>query len=172
MIHLNGTNQFLVMSIASDLDGDAWAAIAEAPPGHLALRAVVAHALWDGWIHERDILVPAGIEPDEEVDEVALSLRYAAALGPAFGLTTGMGRRGTLGVECVTRNGDTDRFRIDVGDEVVVSDATVEQGTALLRGSAVDLVDGLSLRTELHHDLDGADRWLVAGLDEAFGQAD
>ena len=39
--------------------GDAdWSALAEAPPGHVAIRVVVAHALWDSWIHERDVVLP------------------------------------------------------------------------------------------------------------------
>src|SRR5882757_9046732 len=37
------------------LDDDGWNTVAEAPLGHIAIRALACHALWDGWIHERDI---------------------------------------------------------------------------------------------------------------------
>src|SRR4051812_2194943 len=40
------------------LDDDAWSTIAEAPPGHVAIRSLALHALWDAWIHERDVLLP------------------------------------------------------------------------------------------------------------------
>ena len=65
--------------------GDAeWSALAEAPPGHVAIRVVVAHALWDSWIHERDVVLPLSREQPLETDEATLALAYAAALGPAY----------------------------------------------------------------------------------------
>ena len=51
------TNAQLGTLVGSLTDAD-WDKRAEAPPGHLAIRAVALHALWDSWVHERDILVP------------------------------------------------------------------------------------------------------------------
>ena len=45
------------------LDDEAWSTLAEAPPGHVAIRALALHALWDAWIHERDVVLPLGLEP-------------------------------------------------------------------------------------------------------------
>ena len=78
------------------LDEVGWATLGEAPPGHVALRAVALHALWDAWIHERDVLLPLGLPIVEEADEISDSLRYAAALGPAFATTLGSTRCGAI----------------------------------------------------------------------------
>ncbi|MGC1520135.1 MAG: cyanophycin synthetase, partial [Steroidobacteraceae bacterium] len=64
--------------------GDSWSLLAEAPPGHVALQTLVLHALWDGWVHERDIALPLGLTSGEEVDEVTACLLYAAILGPTI----------------------------------------------------------------------------------------
>jgi uncharacterized protein (TIGR03083 family) len=69
-------------AVISGLDPAHWELPAEAPPGHVALHAMARHALWDGWIHERDILLPLGLPPVDEPDEVRACLEYAAALGP------------------------------------------------------------------------------------------
>ncbi len=72
-----------------ELDATDWTAQAEAPPGHLGVSAVVHHALWDSWIHERDIALPLGRTPPVESDEVIASLRYVAALTPALAIAAG-----------------------------------------------------------------------------------
>src|SRR6476619_3051573 len=64
--------------------GDRWSTLAEAPPGHLAIALVAQHALWDAWVHERDVVLPLGIAPVVEDDEVIACVTYAAALSPAF----------------------------------------------------------------------------------------
>jgi uncharacterized protein (TIGR03083 family) len=58
--------------------------VAEAPPGHLAIRLVASHALWDAWVHERDVALALGLRAAELDDEIAVSLRYVAALTAAF----------------------------------------------------------------------------------------
>ncbi len=123
-------------------------AIAEAPPGHISVSGVLHHALWDAWIHERDILLPLGREPAVEPDEVAASLRYAAALGPALAVTRGQQRRGRLTVSAI----DPDvRFDVHVDDRVEVC-AAADSGPAAdpeLSGDAVELVEALSMRLPL-----------------------
>jgi hypothetical protein len=153
--------------VFTGLDDAAWAALAEAPPGHVPLSTVAGHALWDAWIHERDIALPLGIEPAEEPDEVSLCLAYVAGLGPSFAAGRGAGRRGSLAVEAT--HPDL-RFVVDIGDDVVVRGAEADDGTPRLRGSAIDLVEGLSFRAPLRHELADAHRWLLGGLDEVFDQ--
>jgi uncharacterized protein (TIGR03083 family) len=150
----------------ADIDADGWALAAEAPPGHLAVGAVALHALWDSWVHERDILLPLGETPPEEADEVAGSLRYVAGLGPAILATTGSTRTGTFGVEAT---GPDMSMVVSVGSEVVVREAPVPGGVATLRGPAPDLVDALSLRTG-PPALPGDDAWMVDGMAALFDQ--
>jgi uncharacterized protein (TIGR03083 family) len=152
-------------TVVTDLDQAGWAKIGEAPPGHVALRAVALHALWDAWVHERDIALPLGIAPEIEADEIGGCLRYGAALGPAFSRTAGDTRTGQLAVR--TTAPDL-AFVVDVGDVVVVTDGTATAGTPTLSGDAVTVLEGLSFRVPLEHHLGVDDAWLVAGLDEVF----
>jgi uncharacterized protein (TIGR03083 family) len=150
------------------LDDDAWATPAEAPPGHIAVRAVALHALWDAWVHERDIALPLGLTPSVEADEVAGSLLYAAALGPAFLALTGPTRDGFLGVVATDPNVS---FTVQTGTSVVVAPGPPAGDAPRLEGDAVALVDGLSFRGPLEHGLADDDLWLVAGLAEVFDVA-
>lgn len=155
-----------MVGVVTDLDADRWDVLAEAPPGHVTLRAVSLHALWDAWIHERDVLLPLGLAPAEEPDEILGSLRYAAALGPAFSRTAGSTQEGTLAV--VATDPDLS-FVVQVGaDQVVVTDGAAPDGAPSLRGGAIDLLEALSFRTPLEHGLAPDDAWLVAGLDRVF----
>ena len=39
------------------LDDAGWATVAEAPAGLIPVRLLALHALWDCWVHERDIVL-------------------------------------------------------------------------------------------------------------------
>jgi uncharacterized protein (TIGR03083 family) len=145
-------------------DVDDWSLLAEAPPGHLALNVAALHALWDAWIHERDIVIPLGLVVVNDDEEVALILQYAAALSPAFYAARRTGKRGGLVVEA------TDRslvFTVDVGERVVVRDGDAADAPRL-RGAAVDLIEGFSYRAPLPTALPDEAQWLLAGLAEVF----
>ena len=144
-----------------------WHLLGEAPPGHIPLTGVVLHALWDGWVHERDVLIPLGITPVEEPDEVSGCLSYAAAISPSFGAVAGSGREGTL---CIAATDPTIELTVGIGDSVVVRDGLVD-GAACLKGRAVDLVEGLTYRAPLDHDLAPEDAWMIAGLGQVFDRA-
>jgi len=152
-------------SAVDGLDDDAWSTIAEAPPGHVAIRSLALHALWDAWIHERDVLLPLGIGPVLEPDEIAGSLMYAAALGPAFYASTGSDRRGTLGV--VATDPDLS-FVVESGPTVVVRSGPVPADVPCVTGDAVTLVEGLSFRGPFDHGLADDDLWLLGGLADVF----
>jgi len=150
------------------LDTEAWSRPAEAPPGHLSIDLVALHALWDGWIHERDIALPLGLTTDEEADEIAASLAYVAALGPAFTASQGSTRAGVLEVRAV----DPDvRVVVELGPSVLLHDGPAPPGAVTLSGDAVHLLEALSMRAPLQADIDDADRWLLGGLDEVFDQS-
>ena len=76
--------------VLDGVDGDTWSTVAEAPPGHV--RAAVGRAarvVGPRGSTEHDIVLPLGLDPVVEDDEVAACLLYAAALGPAFLASTG-----------------------------------------------------------------------------------
>jgi hypothetical protein len=51
------------------LDEIGWPTLAESPLGAVPIRLLMSHALWDSWAHERDILLPLGMEPTVVADE-------------------------------------------------------------------------------------------------------
>lgn len=145
--------------------GDAeWSLLAEAPPGHLPIRQVAQHALWDSWVHERDVAVPLGLDLVAEPDEVAACLQYAAALSPALGTAVGQAGGGTYALRAT----DPDvSFSLAVGDTVVVDGGMLDDAPCL-RGDAVALVEALSLRAPLPPDAPEEWRRLLAGIETAF----
>ena len=155
--------------LATTLDGvdaDSWSQLAEAPPGHVTLQTLVLHALWDGWVHERDIAVPLALVPVEDGEEVTACLLYVAILGPTISAAARSSRSGTLVVKAER---PTIEFVVAVGDCVVARPRVPGDGDVPeLRGPAVDLVEGLSLRVPLDHGLPPEDRWLVDGLAQVF----
>jgi uncharacterized protein (TIGR03083 family) len=155
-------------AILTGLDGEQWAMPAESPPGHVPLHAVVRHALWDAWIHERDIVVPLGMAPVEEPDEVMVSLEYAAAVGPTFLAMNGNTRVGTLVVDGTD---PVSHVVVELGQTVVVHDGDGPPEAVRLRGPSVDLVEALSCRAPLPHEIDDAHRWMLGGLAQVFDQA-
>jgi uncharacterized protein (TIGR03083 family) len=137
-----------LVDLVAGLDGDGWSTLAEAPPGHLPIDLVVHHALWDPWVHERDILLPLGLTPTVAPDEVRACLRYAAALGPALLLGIG-GIGGTAAAQSfvVEVTDPDDRFVVEVTDGVRVHDGAAPAGASTITGAAVDVVEILSIRT-------------------------
>jgi uncharacterized protein (TIGR03083 family) len=148
------------------LADEAWLTPAEAPIGHVPIHLVVQHALWDSWVHERDVALPLGLSPAIEPDEVRSCLVYAAAVSPALGFGVGSAFRGSLSVEAT----DPDcAFTIDVDDSVAVSSAaSAGSNAACLRGPAVELAEALSLRAPLPADAPLEWHQLLAGLATAF----
>ncbi len=94
------------------------------------------HALWDSWIHERDIAVPLGRTPEVEPDEAIASLRYVAALSPAVALAAGAS--GTAGFD-VSVSDPNAEFHVAISGDVVVTDRDVGTRLPDSTGSCVDL---------------------------------
>jgi len=147
------------------LDDAGWSMTAESPAGHVSIRLLAFHALWDAWIHERDIALPLGLTPTEEPDEIASSLRYAAAVGPALTISGDTPLVGELSVAAT----DPDvSFALTVGDAVNVRDESSVADAPCLRGNAVALVEALSIRAALPADAPLEWRQLVTGLATVF----
>jgi uncharacterized protein (TIGR03083 family) len=136
------------------LDDQGWSTTAESPVGHISIRLLAHHALWDSWVHERDVALPLGLTPAEETDEVGLCLRYAAAVGPA--LATGVTNTFSGALSVIAVDPDV-CFTLEVGESVAVHpDAEPTHGPCL-RGSAVRLTEALSARAALPADT--PDEW-------------
>lgn len=147
-----------------DMTDDGWAMSAESPAGHVPIRLVVQHALWDCWIHERDIAIPLAITPDVEADELRSCLQYAAAVSPVLGLGLGRATKCTVAVEA---SNPAIRFVLDVDESVSLRDEPAGEWPCL-RGDALELTEALSLRTRLPSSTPPAWTRLLSGLESAF----
>jgi uncharacterized protein (TIGR03083 family) len=161
------SNDALAASLEGVEAGD-WSDVrAEGPPGHISLRGIARHALWDGWVHERDVLVPLGVTPEVEDDEVVASLSYVAGLGPAFLIAAGRAkaRRGSYVV--AARDPDA-TFVVELADTVRVHAGAAPDGAPVLAGPAVGLLEAMSVRAPLDLADVGDGAWMFSGLVDAF----
>ncbi len=152
-------------TLVESLDDAGWDALAEAPPGHITVSALVHHALWDSWVHERDVLRPLGIAQEEQADEVLACLRYAAALSPAFALQSSNTRTDALALEVERPSA---RVLVTVDRDVRVTDGAAPAGALVLRGDGVDLLEVLSVRAPVQQPVPDDHAWLLAGLGDVF----
>jgi uncharacterized protein (TIGR03083 family) len=160
------TSNDVFLGLLASLDDSGWSALAESPVGHVPIRLIAQHALWDSWIHERDIALPLGLEPDLEADEIGSCLRYAGALSPAFALTAG--RQFSDDAFGLEASDPELSLVLDVGESVTVRDGDFSTDIPCLRGKAVTLVEALSLRTPLPASSPAEWRQVLAGLAGAF----
>jgi uncharacterized protein (TIGR03083 family) len=142
-----------------------WAVLGEAPPGHISIYGVALHALWDSWVHERDILLPLGIEPAVDPVETSECLRYGVALGPAFHASLGGDATGRIAVEATDPEV---HLTVDVGRSVLVTEGSSDDADVHLTGSMVDLLEALSYRRPLDVEVAPEHRWLLDGLGTVF----
>ena len=118
-------------------------------------------------MHERDIVLALGSTAVVEPDEVRSCLRYAAALSPAFAISSGTAFTGTFAVDA----SDPDlQFVLELGESVSVRDGAAPADAPVLRGGAVDLVEALSIRAPLPSSAPTEWRRLLTGLATVFDQ--
>jgi len=151
--------------IQSLSDSD-WTTTAEAPPGHISMSAVMHHALWDSWVHERDVMLPLGMTPVVEPDEVGTTIRYAVALSPSFALMLDASRVGGFGLRAT--NPDLS-LEIEIDGGVHVREGEADSGF-VLEGDAEDLLEALSFRTPLSQPIPADHEWIFEGLQRIFDQ--
>ncbi|MBK5288214.1 MAG: maleylpyruvate isomerase N-terminal domain-containing protein [Acidimicrobiia bacterium] len=161
------TNAALAAAAAA-IGDQLWIALGESPPGHVSLGALNLHALWDSWIHERDILLPLGIEPVRDDDEIRANLIYTAALSPMFAASANSGRQGAIEVRAT--NPDIS-FVVEVGATVRIHGGAAPEGAALLAGDAVALIEAMSFRGSWPFTVAADEQWLFDGLGEIFDVA-
>jgi uncharacterized protein (TIGR03083 family) len=157
-----------LFDVVTELSDDGWSTTAESPAGYVSIRLLVQHALWDCWIHERDVSVPLGIPTTTEADEVRSCLQYAAALGPVLGMGLTDVRRGAYAVDA---SDPSVRFVIDVTESVSVVNGPAPDSVPCLRGDAVSLTEALSLRAPMPQSTPHEWSQVVGGLQVAFGSS-
>jgi uncharacterized protein (TIGR03083 family) len=151
------------------LDEHGWSTLAESPLGAVPIRLLMSHALWDSWVHERDVLIPLGLEPEVVADEVVAGLRYVAALTQGFAFGAGMECRGQFGIDAT----DPDFHCVMTVDHAVtVRMERPDVNVPVLRGSSVDLIEALSTRTPLPADAPPEWHRLLGGLERTWDLAD
>jgi uncharacterized protein (TIGR03083 family) len=158
------TNEALLGTLSA-LTTDEWSMVAESPAGHVPIRLLAQHALWDSWIHERDVAMPLGITPAVEPDEVTACLRFAAAVSPVLGFGLDRAEAGVFAVEATD---PTVRFVLDVGDGVSLRNESSDPGVPCLRGDAVEMTEALSLRLPMSASTPIEWSRLLGGLEAAF----
>jgi uncharacterized protein (TIGR03083 family) len=154
-------------AVVATIEGDGWATVAEAPPGHVPATCVALHALWDAWVHERDVLLPLGLAVVEDPDEVTCCLRYAAGLGPGFRAAFGDTAAGTVGLATTD---PSLQIVVEAGETVVVRDGTAPAGGPVVTGPSVDLLEALSRRGPFPAGAPPAALHLLGGLAAVFDQ--
>jgi uncharacterized protein (TIGR03083 family) len=161
---LGQTNGAFLRAIGA-LDDNDWSKLAEAPPGHLPIRLMVQHALWDCWIHERDIAIPAGLETPVEPDEAWSCLTYAAALNAALAL--GAGRQITGQFALKSTNPDF-WWSLEVAGAVTVRGDCSEPTAPTLEGDCVALIEALSLRAPFPDRVPVEWQQIIDGFSDLF----
>ncbi|MCU1351942.1 MAG: hypothetical protein JWM05_1151 [Acidimicrobiales bacterium] len=129
---------------------DGWGAVGEAPVGHVPARLVLAHALWDSWLHERDVLLPLGIEPPVEADELLVSTWYTLVMGALQGGLLDdpepVGPGPSAPIEASLRFDDLPHLGLRVAIDAGVRITAVDPADAEPAGSAVDFVEAVTGR--------------------------
>jgi uncharacterized protein (TIGR03083 family) len=147
------------------LDETGWTAVGESPVGHVPMRELAHHALWDSWIHERDVFLPLGVEPVQEPDEVISSLRYVAALTAALAIPRANGSAGAFILDVTDPSA---HVVVEVGPSVHVHTGDAPTGAVEVRGDAVELIEVLSVRAPFTLDVPDDKRWMLGGLAQLF----
>jgi uncharacterized protein (TIGR03083 family) len=155
----------VLLDALSGLTSDEWSMPAESPAGHVPIRLLVQHGIWDSWVHERDVALPLGLQAVVEPDEVVSCLQYAAAVSPALGI--GLDRSGA-GILAVDATDPSVRFVLEVNDCVVLRAGSVDADVPCLRGDAVELTEALSLRLPLPASVPVEWRHALGGIEAAF----
>jgi hypothetical protein len=129
---------------------------------------VADHALWDAWVHERDVLLPLDDPPPAEPDEVRTSLRYVAALGLAFRLGGAEVAAGSASIRVADPD---DQFVVALGsDAALVHGGEPPADARPVEGPAVDLLEMLSIR-DVGRAVPADVAWLGEGLAAIFDQS-
>jgi uncharacterized protein (TIGR03083 family) len=135
-------------SVISDSTSERWGLPSFSPLGAVPWWMSALHAFWDSWVHERDALLPIGIEPSVSDDELKPVATYS------------------VGVVATLARGSLDT--VIAGVHVVIGDGppVVAPATGIDPNCTdiVDVVDALCGRAPLDSALTGQDAGAIEQL--------
>jgi uncharacterized protein (TIGR03083 family) len=143
----SGTDAFV--ALVESMDDDHWDALGEAPFGHMPAHLLLAHAYWDSWLHERDILEPLGLAGAVIADDLRNATVYTFVVGGLQGGLLGDASPNGPGpdapVDATVTFADLSlalHVRYDDGVHLLLADAA----SASAAGDALTLVEGIAGR--------------------------
>jgi uncharacterized protein (TIGR03083 family) len=121
-------------------DGD-WLLAAEAPLGRVPAFVSVNHFLFDSWVHERDLMLPAGEVPPTVLSEVSVVAPYVIALAGCAGAVANESGRSQLTLDVRMTDPEL-RLFVEAGEPTTtVTFGDAPAGTLTVTGAATDLID-------------------------------
>jgi uncharacterized protein (TIGR03083 family) len=139
-------------AMAGDVEGsgpERWGLPSLSPAGAVPWWLSLLHAMYDSWVHERDVLLPLGHDPGVERDEVDAVLAYSLGLVPL--LMRGLGDGEPFGaVVC--------GFQVTTGEGLITVRRLGSEsppGAPVLTGDPALVVDAISGRGSLEEALTG-----------------
>ena len=124
-------------------------------------RLLATHGFWDGWLHERDVVLPLGRTQATGDEEARLAVAYGLLLAGVMATFMQLPLDTELRLDGI--GGGTFALRVDGGDAIVRAVPTRAAG-AQSHGSAVVVADALSGRGAEVGDVLDVDAELVARL--------
>lgn len=115
--------------------------LCQTPLGPQPFPVAALHAMWDTWLHERDLLIPLGIDPPQHEDEVRLCALYSLRLLGLFVAMSGQELSVTLRLHGATET----TLRLDATPQLTAV-RVVDDPTPQLSGDAAAAVDALTGR--------------------------
>jgi uncharacterized protein (TIGR03083 family) len=140
-------NTAALRTTVESFDEKDWRSRSESPIGHVSSRLTLAHALWDSWLHEWDVLVPLGLAPEPESDELFVVAWYTIFFGATQGGLIGDARPvGPGATDTIDAQLKFDEFPVTVR-VVIDTDVRLEAGNgATAAGPAIEFVEALTGR--------------------------
>lgn len=116
-----------------------WHAWAEAPPGRVRAHVAINHFLFDSWVHERDLMLPAQESPETVPEEATCVASYVLALA---GVAGAIDDDATMTVDLLIRLSDIDRdLRVEVNEGGSRVTFSTEEATPDVTTRVTALVD-------------------------------
>jgi len=151
----------VIEDFGSDPRGDdAWAAMAEVPPGHVRALVALQHFMFDSWLHERDLLLPLGHAPPVDDGELTVVLSYLCGLAALASLRDLAPFPSAGEFVCVETTDARLVLRVRLGIPTVV-DCDMGPGSTCIRVAGAELADAMSGRCELADVVDAPARTLA-----------
>jgi uncharacterized protein (TIGR03083 family) len=142
-----GTDAFI--ALVESIDAEQWDALGEAPFGHMPAHLLLAHAHWDSWLHERDILEPLGLAGPVDGDDLRNATVYTFVVGGLQGGLLGDATPNGPGPDApvdATVTFDDLPLVLHVRYDDAVHLALGDAAAARAAGDALTLVEGLAGR--------------------------